>query len=533
MHRSLIWNCFLTSIVWSAIAIYGQAEQPAKHENPPEVTTLFAFDNQSIPYTQNLRLEMRQPTRHPANPVLQRGPAGSADELAVQFYGSVIREGDKFRLWYVAADRADDDLPSSAHWRPAYAESDDGIHWTKPNLGLVEYNGNKDNNLILTDPAPLGMVNLKVLRDEAETDPSRRYKITTHPYYRHRRRMGTLAPFVSEDGLSWRMEQPVTSERAELPLDALVLPTVHFEPCGGLYRWDGVYYINGQNAMNAPRPYQGRVIRTYRSRDFRNWSQTSHITFIRSTQHEYLGPGRSLEGEQTHEGIAVWDRGNVLLGVYGRFHGAKEWKEITVDLGFVLSNDGLRFREPLNEWTFLDRGDDGAWDQGGVLQGQGFENVGESTYIYYGTWDPRHTGSSTPVPRGGVGVAVLPRDRFGDLVVELKGEGPGDYQLPHVDCEFVTAPISTQSGSSPRLFLNAAGLGPQSRLVVELLDEHEHPIPEYSGQHAAVVQESGFRTPIVWATQDETQFPQSFHVKLSFVGKQREQIRFSALYVER
>ena len=120
------------------------------------------------------------------------------------------------------------------------------------------------------------------------------------------------------------------------------------------------------------------------SPDFVRWSQTSAIGFVRTSQHTLRGAGRSLEGEQNHEGISVWNRRNILLGVYGRWHGAKEWKDITVDLGFVVSNDGLNFREPAHEWTFLKRGEDGAWDQGGLLQGQGFENVGDQTLIYYG-----------------------------------------------------------------------------------------------------------------------------------------------------
>lgn len=127
---------------------------------------------------------------------------------------------------------------------------------------------------------------------------------------------------------------------------------------------------------------------------------------MRVQQHELLGPGRSREGEQNHEAISVWHRGNVLLGVSGRWHGAKDWKDVTVDLGFVMSNDGLRFREPLHEWTFLKRGSDGEWDQGGLLQGQGFENIGAQTLIYYGAWDPRNWQGAPP--RGGVGIATLP-----------------------------------------------------------------------------------------------------------------------------
>ena len=106
------------------------------------------------------------------------------------------------------------------------------------------------------------------------------------------------------------------------------------------------------------------------------------------------------------------------------------WEEekrrgITIDLGFVVSNDGLNFREPAHEWTFLKRGEDGTWDQGGLLQGQGFENIGDQTFVYYGAWDPRKTGSS---PRGGVGIGTLPRDRFAEerllgRLIDRSGQG--------------------------------------------------------------------------------------------------------------
>ena len=108
----------------------------------------------------------------PTNPVVARGPAGSVDALGVQFYGSVLRENGKYRLWYVAVDDDVENKMPYSRWRAAYAESDDGVHWTKPNLGLVEFRGNKDNNLILTDPAPLGFVNLKVLADPDDPDPA-------------------------------------------------------------------------------------------------------------------------------------------------------------------------------------------------------------------------------------------------------------------------------------------------------------------------------------------------------------------------
>lgn len=493
-------------------------------------TTLFAFDQVSIPHSQNLRLEMRPPVKHPANPVVRRGPPGTPDAMGVQFYGSVIREGGKFRMWYVAFDDDTANKVASARWRAAYAESDDGLAWMKPKVGLVEFGGNKDNNLILTDPGPLGFVNLKVLADPDDPDPQRRYKISTHVYFRHNTRLGSLAPFASADGLRWKLLVDARPQNAELPKEDLVLPAVHFEPCGGLYQWDGMYYICGQNAMNATRPYHGRVVRMYRSPDFINWSQTSSIGFVRDAQHTLLGAGRSLEGEQNHEGISVWNRRNVLLGITGRWHGAKEWKDITIDLGFVVSNDAINFREPAHEWTFLGRGEDGAWDQGGLLQGQGFENIGDKTFIYYGAWDPRHWKEAPP--RGGVGIATLPRDRFGDLVVEEAGKGPGNYQLPVVTSEFITAAIPVKTGVAHRFNVNADGLGAEAALRIELLDQNERPLPGWSGDDAGIVRQSGFQTPVLWngkaAVRD---LPDRIRIRVSFEGARNTDIRFSALYL--
>ncbi|MDQ3622614.1 MAG: hypothetical protein M3463_09020 [Verrucomicrobiota bacterium] len=528
-------TCGLMLVVGLSASLSSAADQPAAALfDEAAFRTVFAFDQVSIPHTQNLRLEMRAPAKHPANPVVPRGGPGTPDSWAVQFYGSVIREGGKFRMWYVAAgdERTEGKEPRSAPWRAAYAESHDGVTWIKPNLGLVEYRGNKNNNLILTDPAPLGILNLKVLADPDEPNPERRYKISTHVWFpKGKSRFGTLAPFASADGLRWKMLTDARPVAAELAQEDLVLPAIHFEPCGGLYKWEGMYYASGQNASIATRPYHGRVVRMVHSPDFVQWSHTSAIGFVRAAQHTLLGAGRSREGEQTHEGISVWNRGNVLLGVYGIWHGAKEWKDVTIDLGFVVSNDGLNFREPAHEWTFLERGEDGAWDQGGLLQGQGFENVGDQTFIYYGAWDPRHWEGSPP--RGGVGIATLPRDRFGDLVVEEAAKGPGDYQLPVIQSEFITAAVPSKAHTAHRFYLNAAGLGAAAALKIELLGEKEQPLPGYSGGDAAVVRQSGFQTPIAWDGKKEAhQLPERIRIRVTFEGERKSDIRFSALYVQ-
>ena len=55
---------------------------------------------------------------------------------AVFLYGSVLRDGDVYRMWYYGS------------FGVAYAESADGVVWHKPDLDLVEIDGTKTNIVI-------------------------------------------------------------------------------------------------------------------------------------------------------------------------------------------------------------------------------------------------------------------------------------------------------------------------------------------------------------------------------------------------
>jgi len=488
--------------------------------------TIFAFDSVAIPFTRSLELKMQAPVKYSGNPVVARGAKGEPDHWGVQFYGSIIRENGKFRMWYAAFDgaRGESKVPNSAWWRAAYAESTDGVNWTKPKLGLVEYKGNKDNNLLAVDPV-VGILNLKVLHEPQDPDPARRYKMITHVFWmKGKTRHGTLVPFTSADGLTWKSTinfKPVDSEILEKDL---IIPNMHFEPAGGFYKWDGQYFASGQSPYDGTRPAHSRIARGIRSRDFVNWSQTAHLNFMRPEQHTILPVGN--DGKQTHEGISVWHRGNVLVGLYGIWNGAKTWPGVTVDMGLVISNDGLTFREPTNDPAFIPRGADGTWDQGGLMQGQGFENVGDKTYIYYGAADPRTwTPGDKPIPpRGGVGLVTLPRDRFGDLRVRDYGEGAS---------EFVTNDIVVKGKTARKIYINADGLGADAVLKVELLTHDEQPLKGYSGKDAATVTQSGFQTPLTWNGKEAVKvLPERFRIKVSFDGAKKTDIRFSALYVQ-
>ena len=72
-----------------------------------------------------------------------------------------------------------------------YATSEDGIHWDKPELDLIEFCGNKNNNIVIEFEH-----GVTVIKDLHETDPSKRYK-AIHPMSEN------SAVWFSADGIHW------------------------------------------------------------------------------------------------------------------------------------------------------------------------------------------------------------------------------------------------------------------------------------------------------------------------------------------
>ncbi len=62
-------------------------------------------------------------------------------------YFAVLRDGDLYRMYYRGFHHG---TGAQARGEPmCYAESKDGIHWTKPKLGLFAYDGSAENNIVL------------------------------------------------------------------------------------------------------------------------------------------------------------------------------------------------------------------------------------------------------------------------------------------------------------------------------------------------------------------------------------------------
>ncbi|MGD9497070.1 MAG: hypothetical protein AB7Y46_12305 [Armatimonadota bacterium] len=100
---------------------------------------------------------------------------------------SVFRDGDLYRMYYRGLHYRHSGPPAQAledhPWVLCYAESDDGIHWRRPELGIHEFRGSRANNIVLTpealaqlggDPAHTATW----LDANPDCPPDQRYKIT-------------------------------------------------------------------------------------------------------------------------------------------------------------------------------------------------------------------------------------------------------------------------------------------------------------------------------------------------------------------
>jgi len=155
-----------------------------------------------------------------------------------------------------------------------YAESDDGIHWTKPELGLVEFAGSRKNNIVDFPDANLWSTCALVFEPE-DPNPERRYKMA---YESHHTRRGFRRPAVLRGLQSGR--NALASVGQESP-----------RRVSGDDRPDEV-----ERALLSHRPAQphrhrrtvARRLGTFVSADFETWSPCAAVGLERSS--DLTGP---------------------------------------------------------------------------------------------------------------------------------------------------------------------------------------------------------------------------------------------------
>ena len=466
---------------------------------------LFPFDDFSIPFQHGLKLKLiGKQSGHGNEPAVRLGAQGAHDSQWIAYYGTVLEINGEFWMWYLGQG-------PDEHWhqRVCLAKSNDGRVWEKPHLGLVKWGGSTQNNLVDMGE-DMHVAACVVFHEPNEPDPAKRFKMA----FASRKYASHIGVAFSHDGLAWH-------ESPNNPVGGWL------EMAGGT-KVDNCYYLSGQGGKH---PAGARQLVTCASYDFEHWSEATCLGLRRGNAQIDSPVGKNT-GAQVHLGAGLWNRGNVIIGFYGKWEGhpSNDRRMVTMDLGFAVSNDALHYRAPIPDFPMVSAAED-SWGSKrreslllnfpALIQGQGFANTADETLFWYAPW-PEEASD-------GVRVCSWTRDRLGYFAVADEGMSALNQAS---NSHFVSALIEL-SGEAARLSLNVDGLNEHNRLAVEIQDHAFRPLPGYELAACRGLENSGLAQPIVWHDHEVIEDVASLiRVRIDFQGLRAEDIRLYAVYLD-
>jgi hypothetical protein len=356
-------------------------------------------------------------------------------------YMVTFRDGDRYRAWYrVDSPPTGESSVDRSHWvdrqtdrrdMTAYAESSDGIHWDKPSLGLIEWNGSRDNNLVWDGPGR----RMAPFRDGDPAVPDdERYKaIVVH---------GGICVLGSPDGLKWRMlaEEPVLTRPPEEWI-AFDSHNIAFQD-----PWTGQYVAYVRGMVGGYERHTGtRWIRRSTSPDFRTWSRPVDID-IGEPPPYHLYTSACVPYERAP--------GTYLMFPSRYIPERKprpDWPRVGVnDIIFLASRDGLRFDHAFKE-AFVRPGlDQDLWHERALYMERGILETSPTELSMYGM-----------------------ENWFGIRRYALRTDGFVSVNAGYAGGEFTTPPL-TFTGTELQVNFSTSAVG---YLKAEVQDAEGAPVP--------------------------------------------------------
>ena len=411
---------------------------------------LFLHDDRLIAESSGVALTPGAIRKHPDNPVLVHDEPWEKGLLNYTCVLHDIEEG-VYKMWYQMVTVSEDGPRRSACH---YAVSQDGLTWRKPALGVVEFEGSTDNNILFVESENVsGTPSYWVIKDYAEPDPAKRYKMMRHSWDFQGRaaQMGW-----SPDGIRWTF-----SEFGNLPGSIDSQNVFFWDNQAGSYVGYFRSHIGGL-----------RSIARATSPDLFHWSRMTTIhnpdESDALTWHLYT-PGIWKLGFARQAYVMV------TTGFDEKSH------EAHGQLG--VSRDGIewhRFREP-----FLSSGTGSDWDSGAIYTIGAEATIGGRTAIFYhGSNNPAH---STEGQRG-IGVAFL--DHGGFVGWRTDDEG-----------YLVTRPLRVSDDRA--LFHLIANVSAGGSIVAELLSVDGTVLEGFSRSESNTIEGQGDSLAIHWANEEK------------------------------
>lgn len=413
------------------------------------------LDDESIASQSGLTRVWHQPGKYDGSPVLKSDKPWEGRHCYL--YGTVLHVGGKWQMWYQTFDPA---IPGRAKTTVCYAESPDGLEWTKPVLGGVEFSGSRANNIVIERYGEQGgsLYSPSVSLDP--TDSQYPYKMFWHDSSNEIEgdyvKLGVSAA-RSADGIHWTY-----FENNPLRLKSSDVLAVIYDPNISKY----VAYVKMGYGDKKARARS-------ESADTMVWTKPEYILYPDKTD-----PGDVGFYWSTHQPYA-----DMYVGLLGVLH--KNQGMITTEL--VFSRDGINWQRTPDRSVFLPLGKTGEFDASMITcASPPFVEDGSRLRLYYGGFSHPRGSLETPVVtekvRASIGLAFLRKDGF----ASLRAEGEGNL---------VTKPFTAASSD---LLINADATGGEIR--AELLDEQGHPIPGFTLADCRPITTDSVRHAVTWTS---------------------------------
>lgn len=449
--------------------------------------------------------ELRLHEPHLAGPAIKFNDPWDRDASA---HATVIHDGDLYRMFYRGGPR--DSSAGAAEGSTSYfcyAESRDGITWVKPKLGLVEFEGSKENNILLPPQArdePQFTKNLSVFLDTRPGVPAdERYKA-----------VGARWPhgvfvLASPDGLHWRLwrQEAVFKDGA---FDSQnVAFWSEYEQCYVLYFRTFTGWTDYSSKKFNVSGF--RSISRTTSPDLIHWSEPVRMSFgptpleqlytnhtrpyFRAPQIYVATPMRLVMGRRflTDEEMDAQGLGRGFRGISGNDHHIPNEVSDTV---LMTSRGGSRYDRTFME-AFVRPGlDKGNWVSRNGIPATGFVQTGPTEMSFY-------VGQNFVQPTAHLARYTLRLDGFASVSAPYKGG------------EMLTKPILV---TGEQLLLNYSTSASGS-IYLEIQTADGEPIPGFTLNECNLIVGDSIERKVTWAAMPSLSALKGQPVRFRFVMK--------------
>ncbi|MEN8251826.1 MAG: hypothetical protein ABFS32_23095, partial [Bacteroidota bacterium] len=403
-------------------------------------------------------------------------------EGALSAYVTIIKNNNKYQAFYRGLPvAAPDDTDLSV---TCYAESEDGIVWNKPDLGIYEINGTKNNNVILANDAPFPHNFTPFLDANPNCKSDEKYKALAGDVN------AGLWVFTSKEGIHW--------EKGKSPILT-----------------DGMFDSQNVAFWSEAEECYICYFRTWTSGDFlgfRTISRTTSKDFVNWTEPERMDFGHTpIEHLYTNQTSPYFRAPHIYVAIAARFMPGKQviskedgerinampqYINDCSDAVFMTTRGGNKYERTFME-TF-------------IRPGIGDENwVSRSNYPALNVVQTGENEMSVYISRNN----TQPTKHVARYSLRL--DGFASVNAPYSGGEMITKPLIFKGDEVHINFAtSAAGF-----IKVEILDEHGNIIPGFELENSTEIIGDEIERNVTWKGKPDLRRLEGKPVRLRFVMK--------------